>query len=113
MTPTKCDELLAKVKDALMDELDESDFEFDLGFTEQSFPEQNKELALDNNLIAEVSYIANGYRQIDRGDYYTPPSESGEISVCITCVEVWNEDGEKVYENKSPDYKTNSFTIKY
>ena len=118
MTPTECKELLAEVKNALRDELDSNDLSFDLGFfdlgfNEQSFPEQSRELALENNLTAEVSFRAEGHRYIDRGD--SPPCESGEITVGITHVVVWNEDGDEIYEYKAlyPYCETNSFTIKY
>ena len=115
MTPTECKELLAEVKNALRDELDSNDFSFDLGFNEQSFPERDRELALENNLTAEVSFRAEGHRYIDRGDYDTRPCESGEITVGITHVVVWNEDGDEIYEYKAlyPYCETNSFTIKY
>ena len=115
MTPTECKELLAEVKNALRDELDSNDFSFDLGFNEQSFPERDRELVLENNLTAEVSFRAEGYRKIDRGDHYIPPCESGKITVGITRVVVWNEDGDEIYEYKAlyPYHETNSFTIKY
>ena len=102
MTPTECKELLAEVKDALRDELDSNDFSFDLGFNEQSFPEQERELALENNLTAEVSFRAEGYRKIDRGDYYTPPEEHGEITISITHVDFYDINGDKVAEHDAP-----------
>lgn len=102
MTPTECKELLAEVKNALRDELDSNDFSFDLGFNEQSFPEQSRELALDNDLTAEVSFRAEGHRHIDRGDYYTPPEEHGEITISITHVDFYDINGDKVAEHDAP-----------
>lgn len=102
MTPTECKELLAEVKNALRDELDSNDFSFDLGFNEQSFPERDRELALENNLTAEVSFRAEGHRYIDRGDYYTPPEEHGEITISITHVDFYDINGDKVAEHDAP-----------
>lgn len=115
MTPTECKELLAEVKNALRDELDANDFSFDLGFNEQSFPEQSRELVLENNRTAEVSFRAEGYRRVFSGDYYTPPSENGEITVGITHVFVWDAEGNVIYEFRAlyPYCDSNSFTIKY
>lgn len=115
MTPTECKKLLAEVKNALRDELDGNDFSFDFGFTEQSFPEQERELVLENNRTAEVSFRAEGHSHIDRGDYYTPPCESAEITVGITHVFVWDADGKQIYEFWAlyPYCDSNSFTIKY
>ena len=115
MTPTEYKELLAEAKESLRSELDHNDFIFDFGYTEQSFPEQEREFVLENGMTATVKFIAEGHRHIDRGDYYTPPSESAEIIVGITHIEIWDTEGESVAEYKAgyPYHDTNSFTIKF
>ena len=104
---------LEEVKNALRDELDSNDFSFDLGSYKQSFPERNRRLVLEYNRTAEVSFRAVGFR---RGvGYFTPQYESGEVTVGITHVVVWDAEGKVIYEFRAlyPYCDSNSFTIKY
>ena len=97
--------LIKELRETLSGELDVNDFDnfsFDLGFNEQSFPERDREIALENNLTAEVSFRAEGHRHIDRGDYYTPPEEHGEITISITHVDFYDINGDKVAEHDAP-----------
>ena len=113
MRPIEYGGFLAEVKDALRNELDSNDFSFDLGAYKQSFPERSRKLVLEYNRIAEVSFKAVGFRR--GGGYFTPTDESGEITVGITHVVVWDAEGKVIYELRAlyPYCDSNSFTIKY
>ena len=107
--------LLKELRETLSGELDVNNFEFGMGELTADFGTMDKELELSDNITAVVDFKAEGWRHVDRGDYYTPPCESGEITVGITHVVVWNEDGDEIYEYNAlyPYHETNSFTIKY
>ena len=109
----RIEKFLKDIMEVLRDELDSSDFIFESGYYEQSFPEDTREIALEDGLTANVCFVAEGVRTIDRGDYYQPPYEKAKICVSITRFVVWNEEGEKVNEYRAvcPFNKSNSFNI--
>lgn len=88
-----------KIIELLKDELmgfDTSDFCFD----EDGFAELCESSDLEGDLYAE--YVVKGCLikyTYDAGDYYTPPSDSGEIEVTFEDIRVWNvETDELIFE---------------
>jgi len=107
--------LLKELKETLSGELDVYDFEFGFGELTADFGDLYREVELSDNITANVDFKAEGYRHIDRGDYYTPPSESGEITIYIKHVDFYDIDGEPIaeYNAEWPYGKENTITINF
>ena len=107
-------QLLKELRETLSGELDVYDFEFGIGELAADFGTMDKEVELSDDITAVVNFKAEGERHIDRGDYFTPPSESGEIEIHITHADFYNLDGEKVAEVDAtyPEYYEKKYTIK-
>ena len=94
--------LLKELRETLSGELDVNDFEFGMGELTADFGTMDKELELSDNITAVVDFKAEGWRHVDRGDYYTPPEEHGEITISITHVDFYDINGDKVAEHDAP-----------
>ena len=107
-------QLLKELRETLSGELDVYDFEFGIGELTADFGIMDREVELSDNITAVVNFKAEGERHIDRGDYYTPPSDSGTIEVHITHADFYDINGEKVAEVDAPypTYYENKYTIK-
>lgn len=105
-------QLLKELREIMEGELDSNDFSFGIGCYEGEWKNQYGEYILSDNIQASVTFDAEGWRHIDRGDYYTPPCESGEITIYIKSVDFWSEDGENHVEYKSDTLPNKQNTIK-
>ena len=109
--------LFKEIRETLSGELSDYDFEFGFGELTADFGDMFREIELSDGRSANVDFKAEGYRSIDRGDYYTPPSESGEITVYIKHVDVYNVEGEEIeqFDFPYPEYyeKKNTIAIKF
>ena len=94
--------LIKELRETLSGELDVNDFEFGMGELTADFGTMDKELELSDNITAVVDFKAEGWRHVDRGDYYTPPEEHGEITISITHVDFYDINGDKVAEHDAP-----------
>ena len=94
--------LLKELRETLSGELDVYDFEFGMGELTADFGTMDRELELSDNITAVVDFKAEGWRHVDRGDYYTPPEEHGEITISITHVDFYDINGDKVAEHDAP-----------
>lgn len=94
--------LLKELRETLSGELDVYDFEFGAGELTADFGTMDREFELSDNITAVVAFKAEGYRHIDRGDYYQPSEEHGEITISITHADFYDIEGEKVYEHDAP-----------
>lgn len=89
-----------KIIEQLVEELrglyDKSDFYLD----DEGFARIFESAELDGDLYAE--FVVNGSLHkynYDAGDYYTPPSDSGEIEVTFENIKVWDlETDELIFE---------------
>jgi hypothetical protein len=70
---------------------------------------------LSDDIEACVMFKAEGWRHVDRGDYYQPPEEHGEITIYIKHVDFYDIDGEPIaeYNAEWPYGKENTITIKF
>lgn len=55
------------------------------------------EFELSDGILADCDLIITGYNHHDRGDYFTPPEDSGEISAEVREVVVYDEEGEELF----------------
>lgn len=55
------------------------------------------EFELSDGIFADCDLIITGYNHHDRGDYFTPPDDSGEISAEVREVVVYDEEGEELF----------------
>ena len=94
--------LIKELRETLSGELDVNDFEFGMGELTADFGTMDKELELSENITAVVDFKAEGWRHVDRVDYYTPPEEHGEITISITHVDFYDINGDKVAEHDAP-----------
>ena len=94
--------LIKELRETLSGELDVNDFEFGMGELTADFGTMDKELELSDNITAVVDFKAEGWRHVDRGDYYIPPEEHGEITISITHVDFYDINGDKVAEHDAP-----------
>ena len=94
--------LIKELRETLSGELDVNDFEFGMGELTADFGTMDKELELSDNVTAVADFKAEGWRHVDRGDYYTPPEEHGEITISITHVDFYDINGDKVAEHDAP-----------
>lgn len=111
MTITK---LLKELREILASELDCNDFDFGIGFLTGHWDKRYGEYTLSDGTYANVDYTADGWRKIDKGDYFQPPEEHGEITIHIVHAEFY-VGGEKTKEYDAPtnNLNENTVTIKY
>lgn len=64
------------------------------------------EFELPGGICADCLLIITGYNHHDRGDYYTPPEDSGEINCEVRELNVYKGDEELFTETCVPELST-------
>lgn len=87
----------AKIYEELKEEIEtylsENSFEMD---GDEYDDRVSHEFELSNGITADCDLIITGHNHHDRGDYFTPPEDSGEINCEVREVVVY-EDGEELF----------------
>ena len=83
-----------ELKDAIETYLSENSFEMDGNEYDDRV---SHEFELSDGILADCDLIITGYNHHDRGDYFTPPEDSGEISAEVREVVVYDEEGEELF----------------
>lgn len=84
-------DFIKTLKPLIEDYLCQKVYEFD--YDNECYEHFSFELEV-GEFTCDIDATASGYRTIDRGDYYIPPSESINVNIEINSVEVWDEEGE-------------------
>lgn len=83
-----------ELKEKIKDFLEDSSFEMD----DNKYADRvSHEFELSDGIFADCYLIITGYNIHDRGDYFTPPEDSGEIKCKVEEVTIYNEDGEEFF----------------
>ena len=88
----------AKIYEELKEEIEtylsENSFEMD---GDEYDDRVSHEFELSNGITADCDLIITGHNHHDRGDYFTPSEDSGEISAEVREITVFNEEGEELF----------------
>lgn len=90
----KKEEIYEELKGQIEEFLCETPFEMDGNEYDDRV---SHEFELSDGILADCDLIITGYNHHDRGDYFTPPDDSGEISAEVREVVVYDEEGEELF----------------